>query len=78
MNNELQVILNEHSKILNLLSIIEDELSDDKKPNISEMKQLLLAHANFEDEMFYPKLDEILNETQKTGINTKIKDIIIQ
>jgi len=76
-DQDLSTILNEHSEILNLMSIIEEELMDNKKPDISEMKKLLLSHARFENYIFYPKLDETLNEEQKQEIIDRIKDIII-
>ncbi len=77
-NENLSLILNEHSQILNLMDMLEEDLIDNKKPKTAEMKHLLLNHARFEDEVFYPKLDEILDEQQKQNIIDRTKDIIIE
>lgn len=77
-NENLMKILKEHREILDLIEKSEEILFDQKKLEIDELKQVLLAHAKFEDEIFYPNLDDILNEEQKQEMINRIKDIIIE
>lgn len=77
-NENLMKILKEHREILDLIAKSEEILFDQKKLEIEELKHLLIAHATFEDEIFYPNLDEILSEEQKQEMINRIKDIIIE
>ncbi len=74
---DMSTILNEHVEIQVLIKIIEEALSKNKKPDLSNIKKILKSHSKFEDEIFYPKLDEILNDKQKQEIIIRIKEIII-
>jgi len=77
-NDNLMRILKEHREILGLIEEAEELLFDQKKLEIEELKHYILAHAKFEDEVFYPNLDEILTEEQKQEMISRIKDIIIE
>ncbi|MDP2925084.1 MAG: hypothetical protein Q8N99_01805 [Nanoarchaeota archaeon] len=65
------------SDIINILSIIENSVSKGKNPNLEELKYRLNKHSKFEDEVFYPRLDEMLPDHQKDEIINKAKEIII-
>ena len=77
-NEDLMRILKEHREILNLIERSEESLFDQKKLEIDELKHYILAHAKFEDEVFYPKLDETLDLEKKQDMINRIKDIIIE
>lgn len=77
-NDNLMKILKEHREILDLIERSEELLFDQKKLEIEELKHYILAHAKFEDEIFYPRLDEILDEEKKQEMINRIKDIIIE
>lgn len=77
-NENLMKILKEHKEILDLIERSEELLFDQKKLEIEELKHAILAHTKFEDEVFYPKLDELLEEEQKQEIINRIKDIVIE
>jgi hemerythrin superfamily protein len=77
-NESLIRILKEHREILDLIEASEENLFDEKKLDLDDLKHYILAHARFEDEVFYPKLDELLNEEKKQEIINRIKDIIIE
>lgn len=77
-NQELLDILEEHSEINNIIEKYEEELFENKNPDISELKQLLSSHAKFEDEIFYPKLDESLNPEEKQEIISRCKEVLIK
>jgi hypothetical protein len=76
-NENLMKILKEHREILCLIDNMEELLFDEKVLKIHDLKRFIVAHATFEDEVFYPNLDEILSEEQKQEIITRIKDVII-
>jgi hypothetical protein len=61
-------LLKEHKDALFLIKKIEELSSKDKKADITELKLLLINHANFENKSFYPRLDEELTEEQKQMI----------
>jgi len=77
-NENLMRILKEHREILDLIERSEELLFDQKKLEIDELKHYILAHAKFEDEVFYPRLDEVLDVAKKQEMINRIKDIIIQ
>jgi hypothetical protein len=77
-NNYINQLLMEHEKILWLLKNIEDDIADNKKPAVLEIRQLLDAHSKFEDDFFYPKLDEEISEKEKSKIFERIQEVIIK
>lgn len=74
---ELFNLLSEHVKILALINKIDEELKENPEPDISDVKVMLLSHANFENEVFYPKLDDDLTPEQKSIIIEKIKEMLV-
>jgi len=77
-NENLMRILKEHREILDLIKRSEELLFDEKKLEIEELKHYINAHAKFEDEVFYPKLDESTEEDKKQEMINRIKDILIE
>lgn len=71
--SELFDLMGEHGDLLNLLKLVEENFDEDK---IEELKQFLIKHHTFEDDVFYPKLDSDLNENQKKELIEKIKEVI--
>ena len=71
--HELFDLMGDHGDLLNLMKLVEENFDEDK---IEELKQLLIKHQNFEDDVFYPKLDGDLNENQKKELIEKIKEVI--
>jgi len=76
-NDDLMRILKEHREILDLITQSEECLFDQKRLDIDNLKHYILAHAKYEDEVFYPKLDEKLTEEKKQEMIDRIKDIIM-
>ena len=70
-------LLSDHVKIMQLIKQIEKELSKKIKPKIHILKEMLITHKDFEDEDFYPKLDQRLTSDQKKEISNRIKEIIL-
>jgi hypothetical protein len=48
----------QHEEILSIIKNIDEDLEEGIKPKINDLKVVLLKHAEFEDEVFYPELDE--------------------
>jgi len=70
-------LLSDHSRIIMLLKKIEEKLDKKIKPEIHLLKEIFIEHKKFEDEIFYPKLDEELDPNQKKEIAIKIKQVIL-
>ena len=77
-NNDIQEILSQHLEIMNIISGLEDNINDDIPADTKELSRKLITHAKFEDEVFYPSLDEELSDEQKQEIIAKIKEIVME
>ncbi|MFA4952756.1 MAG: hemerythrin domain-containing protein [Candidatus Pacearchaeota archaeon] len=73
---EIFDLMKEHGEIIYLMNEIDDELDDNLKKNLLEIKRMLIKHSNSEDESFYPLLDEELSEERKLEILSRIKEIV--
>ena len=65
-------LLKEHRIILKELDKIEEDFNNSEKVNLTDFRNLLIKHRNFEDDTFYPKLDEELDEVKKKEIIERI------
>ncbi len=82
-NNEediinIDILIKEHRDIFFLIEKIEYAIIQGNRPDISELKRIINAHAKFEDEVLYPKLDEELSEEEKELIIERSKELIIE
>lgn len=71
---ELNQLVREHKDILWLIKGIEDE--KELSSRISILKKILPQHSKFEDEIFYPRLDEELDEEKKKLIIERCSEIL--
>ncbi len=71
-------LMEDHGALRSLLLEIEKHLGvgEDISPKIQEFKETFDKHEHFEDNNFYPMLDEYLNDNQKKMILIKIKEKI--
>jgi iron-sulfur cluster repair protein YtfE (RIC family) len=69
-------LMKEHGEILEIVKNIENTIDEKIKPKIDDLKLKLLKHSRFEDVVFYPKLDEVLDENQKKELLEKIKEVV--
>lgn len=74
--SEIFDLMKEHGEILNLINDCEDNLDEGISVEIDLLKKMLTKHADFEDEVFYPLLDEKLNEERKQEILDRINEIV--
>jgi len=74
--NDTFYLLEDHAKIIRLLKVIGDQLGGKIKPQLHNLKKILSTHRKFEDEDFYPGLDERLSLDQKKKISERIKEIV--
>ncbi len=70
---ELNQLIVEHKDMLWLLSGIED--NEENSTRISILKKILPEHVRFENEIFYPRLDEELDEEKKKLIIERCSEI---
>jgi hemerythrin-like domain-containing protein len=69
-------LLEDHVRIMELLKIIEKRLHKKIKPKLHYLKQIIQTHRTFEDQDFYPNLDEKLTPEQRKEVSKRIKEII--
>lgn len=75
-NEDVQHILNDHKEIIKFIDEIEESLREGIKPDITDLVDLLDEHEQNEENYFYPKLDEELDEECKKVIISKSKEIV--
>ncbi|MBD3252504.1 hypothetical protein GF386_02130 [Candidatus Pacearchaeota archaeon] len=66
-------LMNEHGDIMRIVNQMEEEITDS---DMEELKTILMEHVDFENNNFYPKLDELLSDNQKKEISEKCREII--
>ncbi len=69
-------LMQEHGNLLEIVKNIEEGLESNVAPDASGLADALVKHAEFENETFYPKLDELLNENQKKEITEKAEEML--
>jgi hypothetical protein len=67
---------NQHTKILEMIKNLKDELEIEGIADISKLKKILIKHKNLEEKKVYPKLDQEINEGEKRFIIERINEII--
>ena len=76
-SDAIRGVLNEHKNILWLINRIEIDLEDKKIPKTMNLAEILKNHAQFENKILYPKLEEVLDKNEKQIILDRIGDIVI-
>ncbi len=66
-------ILREHEEIMSLVEGVEKDFSIE---GVEEIISMLRSHAKFEDENFYPRLDEQLDDAAKGKILGRVGEIV--
>jgi len=69
-------LMTEHGEIISELKKVENDLNMNNMPDITELKDKLIKHTNFEDLFFYPRLQEKLSEQQTAFIIDKSREIL--
>ena len=69
-------LIKEHSKILDLLGGIETAVKSGMDVNLSPLKEFLIKHKRYEEDVFYPKLDKELDEEVKQMIRERIGKMV--
>ena len=69
-------LMEEHKEILRLITDIEDSVKEEKIQDIEELKVVLERHRKFEEEEFYPELDEDLSVEEKQEIREKSEKLL--
>ncbi len=74
-SNEMKTeLLKEHRLILHKLDEIENNSENFNNIDLKEFQNLLKNHRDFEDAVFYPKLEEELDDLKKKEIMDKISN----
>jgi hypothetical protein len=69
-------LVEDHEKIIELMKEVEDGLDEGVGVDISSLRDAIHVHRNYENNDFYPRLDEELTDEQKVVISERIKEII--
>ena len=75
-NQEILYLIKEHKEMDWLISKIQDDLDKNIKPKLTRLGNILMKHADNENNIFYPRLDEELDKEQKTLIIDRANEII--
>lgn len=67
-------LIKEHKDILWIISKLEENLEKKLNLELSDLKELLNSHIKFENEFFYPKLEQELDKETKNLIIDRCKD----
>jgi len=70
-------LIKDHDLIYNKLKEMKKSIKSHKECNYQDFHNIFLKHKNFEEESFYSKLDETLDEKTKKFIINRIKEIKI-
>ena len=74
-SNEMKdELLKDHRAILKNLKDFESNLIENNVTDLSVLQQLLFKHKDFEDEKFYPMLEEELDDEKKKEIMDRISN----
>jgi len=73
----LPVVTKHHNFILNKLNNWREDVQNRRNiTDISELKDFLIKHREYEETELYPKLDQALDEEQKKHIIDRIEQIV--
>ena len=72
----LPTLTKQHNYIVNKLDVWRKEIRNKRKiTDVSNLKEFIIKHKNFEEKDVYPLMDEVLDENQKRQIVQKINEI---
>jgi iron-sulfur cluster repair protein YtfE (RIC family) len=66
-------LMGEHKSITGHLTSIEKIIEDDGSFNLDDLTELLMSHKKYEEEFFYPALEEELDSAQKKEMISRIE-----
>lgn len=69
-------LMKEHGEIIDLVKKMEENLNKGKEVSVVFLKERLSNHSKFEDEVFYPRLDEELEIGKKQEVIEKINELV--
>ena len=73
----LPTLMKQHNIMLNNLNSWREDIKKKRMPSdIYGFREFLIKHRNFEEQEVYPRLDETLDESQKTFIIGRINEIV--
>ena len=73
----LPVVTKHHDFILNKLNKLRNDVQNRRNiTDVSELKEFLIKHWEYEEMELYPKIDETLDEGQKKHIIDRIEQIV--
>ncbi len=69
-------LMKQHDELSAYLAAIRKNIMWQQPTPFREMKELLLSHKTFEEVSLYPRLDQDLDEKQKTEIISRIRQMV--
>ncbi len=69
-------LMKQHTQLAEYLGAMRKAVMWQKPPPFRELKELLLSHKTFEEVSLYPRLDQDLDEKQKTEIVSRIRQMV--
>lgn len=75
-SEDIEDLLKEHKEIMWTIQKIKENMDRGIRSDVTNLKQTIKSHMKFEDEVFYPRLDEELSEQDKQLIFDRTEEII--
>ena len=66
----------QHTALLEKLRLLKKDLQNNKTPDFTDFKNMLMKHKNYEEKNVYPTLDQQIDEGEKFFIIERINEII--
>jgi iron-sulfur cluster repair protein YtfE (RIC family) len=68
-------LVKDHDNMLAMLNEVQNDLVTKNETDISKFQELLKTHRKIEEEVLYPRLDQILDKEQKEIIIARINEV---
>lgn len=72
----LLVLRKQHKAMLKMMKKINLKKPEKTKKVVNELSGVLIKHAKYEEKVFYPKLDTMLEKEQVDEIMQKLREIV--
>ncbi len=74
----IKQIMKEHKEMIIMAEKIQENLSNGKTADFSDLEKLLTSHRNLEERELYPLLDKELTLPQKEVVVKRINEIVLE
>ena len=73
---EILSLKKQHKEILREIKIISEDFPEKQRDLIKKLATLIVGHVKYEEKVFYPKIDQMLDPLQKEELVERIRKMI--